>query len=135
MCSLQKHLEDANIQKNQQVSILLYFLFFFFIDCKEREKKRSSCCSIYLCTHWLLFICALTRDQTHNLGLSGQHSNQQSYPARVMYFHIYHCDGYFHVSTWLGHAAQMLSQRSASLDISVNVFFKMYLRFKSVDFE
>ena len=28
-------------------------------------------------------ICSLTRDQTHNLGVLGQQSNQLSYPARA----------------------------------------------------
>ena len=36
--------------------------------------------------HWLILVCALTRDWTCNLGASGQHSNQLSYLARA---HIY----------------------------------------------
>ena len=29
------------------------------------------CCSTYLCIHWLILVCALTGDQTHNLGVLG----------------------------------------------------------------
>ena len=45
---------------------------------KERERERERrliCCSTYLCIHWLIFICALTGDQTHNLGVLRQSSN------------------------------------------------------------
>ena len=33
--------------------------------------------------YWLILVCALTRDQTHNLGVRGQLSNQMSYQARA----------------------------------------------------
>ena len=48
----------------------------------ERERETSVCCFTYLCTHWLLLICTCTRNQTCNLGIWGQRSNQLSYPAR-----------------------------------------------------
>ena len=38
----------------------------------------------YLCTHWLVLVCALTRDRTLNLGVSGRRSNQLSYWARAL---------------------------------------------------
>ena len=53
---------------------LFFCLLIDFRVTREREKegKSSLCCSTYLCIHWLLLICALTRDQTHNLGLGGR---------------------------------------------------------------
>ena len=48
------------------------------------------CCSTYLCIHWLILVCVLTRDQTHNLGTLGRCSNHLSYPARaVNYLKLY----------------------------------------------
>ena len=44
----------------------------------ERESETSICCSTYLFIHWLILVCALTRDWTCNLGVIGQHSNQLS---------------------------------------------------------
>ena len=68
--------------------------FFSFIDFeretprerereREREKERLICCSTSLCIHWLLLVCALTRNRTSNLDLSGWRSNQMSYPDRA----------------------------------------------------
>ena len=49
----------------------------------------SICCSTYLCIHWLILVCApTTKDQTHNLGISGQCSNQLSYKARARLVHF-----------------------------------------------
>ena len=65
---------------------------FLKIDFREeggvREKRTLICCSTYLCIHWLIPICALTRDQTHNLGVLGQCSNQLSYLARAECIHV-----------------------------------------------
>ena len=65
--------------------------FFFkknsYIEFRERKERGEEeqetliCYSTYLCIHWLILICTLTEDQTHNLGLSGQCSNQLSYSA------------------------------------------------------
>ena len=69
-----------------QYLILFYYLKIFFIDFRERKgdrERNSDCCSTYLCIHWLIFTYALTGDQTHNLGILGQCSNQLSYQARV----------------------------------------------------
>ena len=41
----------------------------------EREKETSIWCSTYWDTHWLILVCALTRDWTHNLGVSGRCSD------------------------------------------------------------
>ena len=48
---------------------------FFKLIFGEREERRhrNICCSTYLCIHWLIFVCALTGEQTHNkIGISGQ---------------------------------------------------------------
>lgn len=37
---------------------------------------------MYLCTHWLIIVCALTGDQTFKVRMSGQCSNQLCYPGR-----------------------------------------------------
>ena len=29
---------------------------------RERERERLSGCSTYLCIHWLILVCVLTRD-------------------------------------------------------------------------
>ena len=50
---------------------------------RGREGEIEIHCSIYLCIHWLLLVCALTRDQTCNLGISQRPSNQLSYLARA----------------------------------------------------
>ena len=47
-----------------------------FIDLRERETREregetSICCATQLCLHWLLPVCALTRDRTLNLGVFG----------------------------------------------------------------
>ena len=47
----------------------------------EREREREICCSTYLWIHWLLL--TLTGYQTLTPGVSGQGSNQSSYPARA----------------------------------------------------
>ena len=46
---------------------------FFKIDFRERGKEKETliCFSTYLCIHWLILVCALTGDQTHNLGILG----------------------------------------------------------------
>ena len=60
----------------------LFFLFkkmYLLIFERHTERKTLIYCSTYLCIHWLVFVCALTGDWTHNLGISGQCSNQLSY--------------------------------------------------------
>ena len=42
----------------------------------------QGCCPTYLWMHWLLPVCALTRDQTLNLGVSKQHSNRLTQPGK-----------------------------------------------------
>ena len=60
----------------------------FFNWLLERERVTSNLTSPYLCIHWLILVCALTGDQTHNLGILGQHSNQLSYPDKAKSFLI-----------------------------------------------
>ena len=37
---------------------------------RERERETPICSSTYVRIHWFSPVCALTRDQTHNLGIS-----------------------------------------------------------------
>lgn len=51
--------------------------------------------AISLLIHWVILLCALSRDQTGNLGVSGQCCNQLSYLARiepVISWHVPNCD-------------------------------------------
>ena len=60
-------------------SLLTAFFKKLILEREEgRERETLVCCSPYLCIHWLIFVCALTGDQTHNLGTSGQRSTQPS---------------------------------------------------------
>ena len=49
----------------------------------DRDWHWLTCCSTYLCIHWLILVHALTRDKIRILGVLGWHSNQLSYPART----------------------------------------------------
>ena len=69
-------------ERDPEIHLLIFF-FFREREEGEREKETSICCSSYFCIHWLILLCALTRDQTHNLGVLGRRSNQMSYPARA----------------------------------------------------
>ena len=68
-----------------------FLLFDWFEKEREREREASICCSTYLYIHWLILICFLTRDETCNLGVLGQYSNQLSYLARThsVFNHIF----------------------------------------------
>ena len=55
------------------------------------ERETSICCFTYLHIHWLLLVCALTGDQTCNLGVSRWRSNQLSYTARALIFNVKSC--------------------------------------------
>ena len=46
----------------------------------------------YLRIHWLILVCVLAGDQTHNLDILGQHSTQLSYLARAP-FSLCGCQG------------------------------------------
>ena len=59
----------------------LYFLFNFFYLLIFRERETMICCSTSVCIHWLILICALTRDGTCNFGVLGRCYNQLRYPA------------------------------------------------------
>ena len=73
-----------------------FFIYWFFWERgrgtwgereKERERKKHLfCCSTYVYIHWLLLVCALTRDGTCSLGVSGQCSNHLSFLTRVHTF-------------------------------------------------
>ena len=53
-------------------SLNKWFFKILFVVWLERERDTSTsiCCSIYLCIHWLILVCALNGDWTHNLGVS-----------------------------------------------------------------
>lgn len=59
---------------------LSFLSFYLFIE-RDRQRQRDwlICCSTYLWIHWLILVCALTGDQTSNVGVSWQCSNQLSY--------------------------------------------------------
>ena len=76
-CVQQKH------NANQYVIFYCYnILFIDFRERKERRRRNTDLLSTYLCTHWLILVCALTGDQNHNVGVSGQRSNPLCYPTR-----------------------------------------------------
>ena len=50
---------------------------------RDREREKKTSLFHFLCIHWLLLVCALTRDWTHNPGVLGQCSNQLNYLASV----------------------------------------------------
>ena len=77
--------------------IIRFFLSQWFLNCfknywlilerekgKGERKKYQFCCSCCSCIHWLILVCALTGDWTHNPGLSGQCSKQLSHPGRAI---------------------------------------------------
>ena len=83
-----------------------FFFFFFFLlileSGGERETETLIYCSTYLCIHWLIVVCALNGDQTLNLGISEQRSNQLSYAARAwilpfLKFKVYFMVRFLHV--------------------------------------
>lgn len=55
----------------------IFFLIYWF----ERETETLICYSTHWGTHWLILVCVLTGDWTHNLGILGQYSNLLSFPA------------------------------------------------------
>ena len=51
---------------------LLWFIFFYiktflYIDFKRERERERFCCFTYLCTHWLVFVCALMWDKHSTL--------------------------------------------------------------------
>ena len=52
----------------------LVFLNFYLLIFRKRHQ---------FVIHWLILVCALTGDWTHNLGVPGWCSNQMSHPDRV----------------------------------------------------
>ena len=63
--------------------IVFFFLFFFFLrEGEEGGGETSICCFTYLHIHWLLLVCVLSRDWTHNPGILGQCSNPLSHLPR-----------------------------------------------------
>ena len=77
--------------------VCLSYFYLFLKNCialRERgrgewgEKEILTFCSTYLCIHWLILICAWSRDSTCNLGKLGGCSNQlPELPGQI---HVYH---------------------------------------------
>ena len=74
-------------------SFTFSFIKIFKIDFRKREERGgererasapSICCSTYICTRWLLLVCALTGGRTCNQGVLGFCSNQLSSLARAL---------------------------------------------------
>ena len=62
-------------------------------------REASVCCSTHLCIPWLLLVCALTGDWTHNLNVS-EHYNWVARPAQFSLF--LHCQPFCtHTLHWL----------------------------------
>ena len=62
----------------------MFFTLLFFKTVYWGERQRNiTLLFTYLCVHWLIFVCALTGDQTCNLGVTDWHSNQLSHLARA----------------------------------------------------
>ena len=61
---------------------IFWILFYYWFDW-EREKQWFAAPFIHAFIS-LLFVCALTRDQTCNLDIPGPHINQLSYPSRAI---------------------------------------------------
>ena len=71
---------NCHLLRSCSCVLLAYSVFFknWF-----REIEILVCCSTYLCICWLILLCALTTDQTHNLGVLGECSRRLSYLARA----------------------------------------------------
>ncbi|KAF6109763.1 hypothetical protein HJG60_010966 [Phyllostomus discolor] len=76
------HQSDINKEGSRVTPSFLAWKTIYTLRQKEREL--SICCSPYLCIHWLILVCAFTRDRTCNLGVLGQCSNQLSYRDRAL---------------------------------------------------
>ena len=63
--------------------------FFKILSMRECERDIESLFHLFmhaLVIRWLIPVYALTKDPTHNFGISGQGSTQLSYPARALRF-------------------------------------------------
>lgn len=46
-------------------------MYWLILEKEEGSRERESCCSICLCIHWLILVCALTGDWTCKIGILG----------------------------------------------------------------
>lgn len=86
-------MNKCDIQRTHLGKVFDSNVFYFSEREKGREKKRQReggregdrfvVLLIYIYFHWLLLVCALTGDRTHNLGVPGQYSNQLGYLAKA----------------------------------------------------
>lgn len=49
--------------------------FLKLIGEREEGERSIACCCTFLCAHWWVLTCALTRDHIRHLGLVGWCSN------------------------------------------------------------
>ena len=63
-------------------NLILHILL--ILERKEGRKRKRHCFVVPLCLyiHWLVLMCALTRDQTCNLGILGGCSNGPTQPGQ-----------------------------------------------------
>ena len=74
-----------------QVIFLRRFSKFLRIDFKERERETLICCSTYLCIHWLILVCALTKCQPTELLGQGFSLFQQTKSRTELRTHPWCC--------------------------------------------
>ena len=63
--------------------LYLFINYYYYWLILGGERKISICCSTHLYIHGLVFVQALTRDWTHNVGMLGRCSYPLSYLARA----------------------------------------------------
>ena len=77
-------------RKHLKKYMIIWSFFALIGGARERERKRKICLlSTYLCIHWLILTCALTRDQTYNFGVSSGHSNWLSCPTTTWLYGVF----------------------------------------------
>ena len=97
------HLLFISVTSAWSLSFFKIYLLIFGGGERETQREILTCCSTYLYIHWLLLVCALTRDWTHNLGILGWCYNQLSYLARAIIIIIFnsHMRTFFFLGSWL----------------------------------
>ena len=70
------------LYKYREEGTASFYFFIYWFSERRGERGTPICCPTYLYTHWLVFECAPTRDQTHNLGVLGECSNRVIWPGQ-----------------------------------------------------
>ena len=60
------------------IYVFVYYLYLLIVEKEEGGKERETSIVVprVYAFHWLFLVCALIENQTHNLGMLEQHSNQ-----------------------------------------------------------